>query len=436
MDARSIAANVLASVIQEQRSLDHLLPEKIELIKDKRDQAFAQELCYGVLRWYPRLSFILDKMLEKRLRKKDADIQAVLLSGIYQLEYLRTPAHAAVSASVETAKKLKKNWACSLINAVLRRYQRQTEQLQQSISSSVSAQYAHPLWLIEQLQTDWPEHWQGILQKNNDYPPLHLRVNQLRTTRKDYLQMLRTADIKATESELVDSGIHVIDPVNAEQLPGFQDGLVSVQDFAAQFAAPLLDLATGQRILDACAAPGGKTAHIYETQPELGALLALESSKRRVETLKSTIGRLQVACEIVHADAADTKQWWDGRPFDRVLLDVPCSATGVIRRHPDIKLLRKPEQIAQFAETQARLLNAIWPLLKTQGLMLYATCSVLARENDIQIENFLSLHKDVQIIEINADWGVKTRYGRQALPVCDDTDSFYYAVLRKMPVNG
>lgn len=431
MDSRSIAATTLATIVRDSRSLDSVLPGKLELLNDKRDRAFAQEICYGVLRWYPKLLSILNQLLDKPLRKKDVDIECLLLSGIYQLDYLRTPGHAAVSATVSAAKTLNKSWACSMVNAVLRRYQREHEKIQQSINTDLNAQYAHPQWIIEQVKTDWPDHWREILQKNNERPPQYLRVNSLKISRRDYLKKLSEKGLNANAPKSFDSGIHITSPVDVERLPGFQEGEVSVQDFGAQLAAKLLNVKAGQNVLDACAAPGGKTAHIYETQPGLEMLVAVEADGGRLALLNDTLQRLGIDAEVIQADTGNTSAWWDNRPFDRILLDVPCSATGVIRRHPDIKLLRKPEQIELFNQNQSRLLESVWPLLKPGGRMLYATCSILSQENDIQIEKFSRLHKDVGIIEINADWGVKTQYGRQTLPPCDETDGFYYALLEK-----
>ena len=431
-DARTIAAKTLALVIHEKHTLDKVLPGMLEKLQSKKERAFAQEICYGVLRWYPRLIFIVDELLDKPLRKKDTDIVCLLLAGIYQLDYLRTPSHAAVSATVNATKTLKKDWARSFVNAVLRRYQREHAQLNKTLQTCPSAEYAHPQWLIDQLTFDWPEHWQDILKENNEHPPLHLRVNKLISNRENYLEKLTQTDINACLSDLSPVGIQITKPVDVEQLPGFMQGEVSVQDFGAQIAAQLMSLKSGQRVLDTCAAPGGKTAHIYETEPDLRELVAIELNKSRFDKLEQTLQRLKIKARLVHADAKATESWWDGNQFDRILLDVPCSASGVIRRHPDIKILREPVQIKQFTETQSRLLESIWPLLKNDGLMIYATCSVLSQENDVQIEKFSGLHKDAQIMDIMCDWGIKTRFGRQLLPTRDQSDGFYYAVIKKL----
>jgi 16S rRNA (cytosine967-C5)-methyltransferase len=431
MNSRASAARTLSRVVKQSFPLDLALTETFNQVDDPKERSFIQALCYGVLRWYPRLEFIVDTLLDKALRQKDTDIKLLLLLGIYQLDYMRTPEHAAVSATVDACKTLKKGWATHLLNAVLRRYQREKPQLEMLINDTTSARFAHPDWLIEQLQQDWPEHWSALLDKNNTNPPMHLRVNLRSGSRDDYIKELKKAGLVAQASTLADSGICLTQPVPVEQLPGFSAGHVSVQDVGAQLAAYLLDLSAGLDVLDACAAPGGKTAHIFEVEPELGKLVAIDQDSHRITLLRSTQQRLDTKMQIIQADASDTESWWDGQLFDRILLDAPCSATGVIRRHPDIKMLRQVEQISRLNESQSALLNGLWPLLKQGGKMLYATCSMFKQENDIQIEKLLNKHDDVHLTTINANWGVATDYGRQTLPTLDDTDGFYYAVLEK-----
>lgn len=431
MDSRAIAAKVLAKLFTQRQALDRVIPALTTELDDP-DRAFVQELCYGVCRWYYRLDFVLGKLLNKPLRAKDTDIKALLLCGLYQLDFLRTPVHAAVSASVEAAVALKKPWAKQVINAVMRRYLREHDQWQAQVQSTARARYAHPDWLLLVLQRDWPNDWPAIVQSNNEYPPMQLRVNLLFNDRATYLQKLNDAGLTAQAAKIGDCGVSLTTAVGVEALPGFQAGHVSVQDFGAQLAASLLDLKPGLRVLDACAAPGGKTAHIHETQPRLANLIAVEHDENRVKLLQETKQRLQIPAEIIHADARDTDSWWDGSKFDRILLDAPCSATGVIRRHPDIKLLRQADMIALFTVTQYELLQSMWPLLQRGGKLVYATCSLLAQENDCQIDKFTNNYTDTQVLKIDGDWGIETTYGRQTVPGHDAADGFYYAILEKV----
>lgn len=431
MDARTTAARILARVMQAEITVDSAYAELIPATTGKQDRAFIKELCYGVLRWFYRLDFILDRLTDKPIRRKDSDIRALILCGLYQLGYMRTPAHAAVSASVEAAVHLNKGWAKKLINAVLRRYQREAAGLERQIRYSETALYAHPQWLIAALRSDWPECWQRILAANNQRPPMYLRVNLQKIRRDDYLRKLAACGIEAAATDETDCGVRLQTPVDVDALPGFSQGLVSVQDIGAQHAVTLLDLQAGQRVLDACAAPGGKTAHIHETEPGLAGLDAVEKDQKRLLRLKETKQRLAVNADLHHADAVQYAEWWNGIPYDRILLDAPCSATGVIRRHPDIKLLRHADAIGNYRELQAKLLAAVWSMLNKHGRLVYATCSVLAAENDSQIEIFLKKFPNAENIDIMSTWGTKTEYGIQTLPGIHAGDGFYYAVLVK-----
>jgi len=432
-DTRTLAARIIARVMKDGLTLDRLIPEMSAGLPSGRDRAFVQELCYGVLRWYPRLDFFMVKLLSTPMKKKDLDIQAAILCGLYQLEYLRTAEHAAVSASVEVATRLGKGWAGPVINAVLRRYQRESGILKQAADACETANFAHPRWLISALRDDWPDHWQHILRAANERPPMQLRVNLSRISRKAYLEELARLEIVAEPSPLLTGGISLQRPVDVNSLPGFNDGLVSVQDYGAQLAAGVIDPRPGDAVLDACAAPGGKAAHIFETCQELQRLSALDINTARVELLKATRQRLNLTMEVILGDARTPETWWDGKQYDRILLDVPCSATGVIRRHPDIKLLREPGDIPKFTRTQQELLKAIWPLLKSGGRLIYASCSLLSRENDAQLEIFRETHPEASTGEIapGPAWGVATRCGRQTLPGYGDMDGFYYAILEK-----
>lgn len=433
---RAIAARILASLLREHRPLDQLLKDKSVTTLASRDQAFVQELCYGVARWYYRLEFLLEKLLDKAPREKDLEIKTLLLCGIYQIDFLRTPAHAAVSASVDAVHILSRDWARGTVNAVLRRYLREQATLLEKLSENTAATHAHPGWLLDLLREDWPDKWERIAAGNNERPPMHLRVNRQRSTLANYLRTLENAGIPANAMAWSDCGIALAAPVDVAALPGFREGLVSVQDCGAQLAAGLLDAQPGERVLDACAAPGGKAGHILERQPQLRELIAVEQIPRRVKLLLQTLERLGLHASGIQADVSDTSTWWDGEPFDRILLDVPCSATGVIRRHPDIKLSGRLETMPRLLETQRQILGSVWPMLKRKGKLVYSTCSILRRENDDQIAAHLQLHPDATVVPVDVEWGSATLHGRQTLPGFDEMDGFYYAILEKQSGGG
>ena len=431
MQARAIAALVLTEILTRRQSLSTILPDYLERMSVHRDQSFVQELCYGVLRWYYRLNFIAQNLLEKDLKAKDTDVKALILLGLYQLGYLRTPPHAAVSATVEACVDINKPWAKKLVNAILRRAQKESDYLQTLVKDDLEAEYAHPSWLLQSLQQDYPEHWQGIAQANNIHPPMYLRVNNKQSTRSDYLAELQKNNIDATETLFSPCAIRLNKAVDVEYLPLFTEGAVSVQDLAAQLTIPLLDIQTSQRVLDACAAPGGKLAHILEQPTHFKEVIAIESDTKRFDRLQETLDRTKLKATLINTDARNTEDWWDGTPFDRILLDLPCSATGVIRRHPDIKVLRRADDISAITQTQVELLSALWPLLAQGGKLLYVTCSVLNIENDQQIQAFIQDHPDAQVIMNQPEWGRATIHGRQILPGDNDMDGFYYACLEK-----
>lgn len=431
MDARYISAKVVSEVIMTRKHLDQLLATQLMSVTDLREKSLARELCYGIMRWHPRLSFITDMLLNKPLKAKDAEILALIYSGLYQFMFLRIPDHAAISATVETARKFGKPWATELINAILRRYQREQTAIEKKIKESESALYSHPDWLISTIRHQWPDYWQTILEANNQHPPMQLRVNLRIHSRENYLQNLASMGIEATPSKTVNTGVTLAKPLNVEDIPGFQTGDVSVQDFAAQLAVPLLDAKSGHRVLDACAAPGGKTGHIHEHTPDLQKLVAVEIDAARMELLRNTTDRLKLNIKLMHADINEPATWWDGKPFDRILLDAPCSATGVIRRHPDIKYLRTPDQLTLFTQTQGRMLETLWPLLKPGGRLVYVTCSILREESDEQIATFANKYDDMEFKPIDSDWGIKSQFGRHTLPGHDETDGFYYSVIIK-----
>jgi len=430
MNPRLAAAHALAAVLQGKASLAGSLPNVLKQV-DERERALVRELALGTARWQPRLEILAAQFLDKPLRRADQDVQALLLIGLYQLLYTRIPEHAAIGETVDCASALKKNWAKGLLNAVLRRAQREAGELLPQLEKDPVVVTAHPRWLQRSLKAHWPEHWLSIRAANNLHPPMTLRVNRLRTTREEYLVQLQQAGIAASATEYSQSGIRLSQPCDVQQLPGFADGLCSVQDEAAQLSASLLDLQPGQRVLDACCAPGGKTCDILETEPGIQSLLALDLEPERLRRVQENLDRLQLNAELKAGDGRDTELWWDGQPFDRILLDAPCSATGVIRRNPDIKLTRQADDIAELAQLQGELLDALWPTLVPGGLLLYATCSVLPTENTEVIAAFLARTPAAQELPLQLTCGIAQPHGRQLLPQQSGHDGFYYALLKK-----
>jgi 16S rRNA (cytosine967-C5)-methyltransferase len=430
MNLRFAAAQVVCNVL-DGASLADALPSAIKQFPDERDQAFLQAVSYGVCRWYFRLAALLDRLLDKPLKSKDRDIYSLMLVGLYQLIDMRVPAHAAVAETVAATQKFKKIWAKGLVNAVLRNYQRHAEEINESIEDEASAYYSHPDWMIEKVADDWPNEWQDILTANNEHPPFTLRVNQKHQTRADYLIKLNQQQMNAVIVPETEAGITLAEAVSVQSLPGFASGDISVQDGAAQLAVELLQVANAHTVLDACAAPGGKTTHILERTPELAKLIALDKDSDRLQLVNENLSRLKLSAEVVCADAGRIEAWWKGELFDRILLDAPCSASGVIRRHPDIKLLREPADIVKLAKEQLHLLTALWPLLKPGGLLVYATCSIFQAENTRVLESFIAKTPDVQEEKINAKWGKECSIGRQILPGMHGMDGFYFACLLK-----
>lgn len=429
LDCRAAAAQIIAAVCTEGQSLERQLA-RLEPSVRERDRALLRELCYGSLRWHPQLSALVKPQLQKPLKKSDADIEQLLIVGAYQLLHTRIPAHAAIDTAVEASRALKKKWAAALINAVLRKLQREQQTLLEHLPEAACR--AHPQWLWQRFRTAWPQHLETIAAANNHYPPMCLRVNALQKTREDYLLALESSAIAAAACALSADGIRLHEPTDVGKLPQFAEGAASVQDEAAQLAAVLLDAQPQQRVLDACCAPGGKTCHILERQPQLRELVALDIDATRLHRVESNLQRLQLQARTLAGDAATPQTWWDNEPFDRILLDAPCSGTGVIRRHPDIKLLRTENDIVQLAELQFQLLTALWPLLASDGVLLYATCSILPEENTRVLERFLAATNDARELVIDVAWGIAQPVGRQLLPSLDGCDGFYYARLRKI----
>jgi 16S rRNA (cytosine967-C5)-methyltransferase len=427
VNSRLIAARVLSRVLQDGQSLTAALDNVMPTIESVKDKAFVQALCYGVCRYYHRLDFILNELLDKPL--KDIDVKSLILIGLYQLRFMRVKPHAAVSETVAAARK--KPWAKALVNAVLRNYLREQDRIEQQADQEPSAAFSHPRWLIDKIQQDWPQQAPQLFLENNRQPPMVLRVNLARISREHYLNQLAERDISAVPVDFCPSALMLDNPVPVDLLPGFAQGLVSVQDAAAQLAAQLLDVQPGHRVLDVCAAPGGKAAHILESQPQLKALVAVDIDASRMQRVSDNLQRLKLEAGLLVGDAANPEAWWDGQPFERILLDAPCSALGVVRRHPDIKLLRRAEDIGQLQSLQKNILGATWPLLAPGGILLYATCSVLKQENEQQIDAFLAEHSDAAQLPIEAGWGSAREFGRQIFTGESAMDGFYYARITK-----
>ena len=447
---RAEAARAIDAVATAGRSLDEALANA-DAALDPADRPLLRMLCYGTLRNHWRLREFIGQLLDKPLKAADSVIESLIALGLFQLVESRIPHHAAVSLTVDAARRLRKPKLAPLVNAVLRNFVRRD--LAATEPSTIESRYNHPAWFIERLRQDWPEHWQEILLANERRAPMWLRVNRRKTSASDYLTLLDDSqaeeasgetDAAGTLLEGFEQAIRLAVPRPVTELPGFGDGVVSVQDAAAQLAAPwLLGDRPAQggvsRILDACAAPGGKAAHLLELCTPSATLTAVDADSRRLAFVGDNLERLGLSATLVAADASEPKGWWDGEPFDRILLDAPCSGTGVIRRHPDIKLLRRKADIDTSAELQLALLEALWPLLAPGGRLLYVTCSVLACENDEVVSRFMRRTREAA--ENNGDQMLpnynirdlmhRKARGFQILPGEKDLDGFYYACLDK-----
>jgi 16S rRNA (cytosine967-C5)-methyltransferase len=428
-DPRLIAVgNVLA--VLEGCSLDDALA-RMPAGLDERDRALAAELSYGVCRWYRRLDALVTGLLRKPFKRKDFDLHALLLLGAYQLFYSRVPPHAALSTTVEATRRLGKAWAAKLVNGVLRRLQRDYEALATRVDADEAISYAQPDWLYRATREAWPEQYALILGAMQRRPPLTLRVDLNQVSRAAYVHRLTAAGIAAREHATVPTALVLDSPVGVDRLPGFSQGLVSVQDAGAQLAGGFLDLQSGLQVLDACAAPGGKTLDILQRAPGLH-VTALDIDAGRLARVAENLARAGCAAELRVGDASDPSDTgWGSRRYDRILIDAPCSATGVIRRHPDIRLLRRADDVGALVLRQATILDAMWSLLVPGGRLVYATCSLLPAENAQQIDAFCRRHQDAQPVELPATTGIRAGKGVQLLPGIDDTDGFFYAALRR-----
>ncbi len=424
MNVRAAAAQVLFQVVDKGQSLSMALPAAQQNIRP-RDHALLQEICYGALRYLPRLESIANALMDNPLKGKQRVFHHLILVGIYQLSFMRIPAHAAVGETVEGAQDLKGPRLRGLINAMLRNYQRNQEQLDAQAVSHNAGKYGHPSWLLKLLQNAYPQQWEAIVEANNSKAPMWLRVNHQHHDRDAYQALLNNENIDSSVHSQAEDALKLAAPCDVTKLPGFEKGWVSVQDAAAQLSLHYLQPQDGELILDCCAAPGGKTAHILE-RTQGSEVVAIDCDDTRLKRVHDNLKRLNLSAKVVCGDARYPQEWWQGSQFDRILLDAPCSATGVIRRHPDIKWLRRAEDIAALAELQREILDAMWQQLKPGGTLVYATCSITPQENVLQVKDFLARTSDAQLVGSELD-----NPGRQILPGEEDMDGFYYAVLTK-----
>lgn len=430
---RAAAARIVAAIAHQGQSLDRALGEHANVDAERASAALIRLLTYESLRWYLRLDALLDRFL-KPSQKIVPEVHALAIVGLAQLLHTDIPAYAAVSATVDATRLLRQPKAAGLINAILRRAQREGASLLRTIDADPARRSAHPAWLVRQLQHDWPTEWTTILEANNAHPPFWLRVNRRRTTRDAYRQRLQAEGLVSEVSPHAADALLLERAVDPRTLPGFSAGDISVQDAAAQLAVDFLEPQAGERVLDACAAPGGKTCHVLERQPALAELVAVDMAPQRLERVRENLARLSLQATVVVGDVAEPAAWWNGVAFDRVLLDVPCSATGVIRRHPDIKLLRRPTDIAALVERQQALLAAAWHMLKPGGRLVYASCSALAAENASIVGAFLRQAPAVDSTALRATaLGLRTEAGPGHAIAAGTAgmDGFYYACLQK-----
>jgi 16S rRNA (cytosine967-C5)-methyltransferase len=421
MDSVQQAAVLVISQVLSGRNLNQVLSEVLSAHSGLTPQqrGALQDLSYGTLRFYGQLANVLDALLNKPIQ--DEQIRYLLLVALYQLQYSKAAQHAVVDFAVNAVRK--RNPAASgLVNAILRNFLRNKIALIADASRTEAGRYSYPQWWINEIKAQYADDAAAILVAGNQHPPMTLRVNRRRTTAAEYLALLEQNGVQARLIE--PDAIQLEHPVPVEKLPGFMEGLVSVQDAGAQYAAGFLDVKDGMRVLDACAAPGGKSAHLLESAKI--ELLALDKDALRLERVRENMQRLQLGASLLTGDAALPADWWDGQKFQRILADVPCSATGVVRRHPDIKWLRRASDIESFAQQQQQIINALWPLLDAGGKLLYATCSIFGRENQQVISKFINDHSDATQLPLAAP-GMKQG---QLLPDAQH-DGFFYALLQK-----
>lgn len=424
LNLRALAAQTIEKVVEQGQSLSNVLPASQKALSEK-DSALLQELCYGTLRTLPQLEWIIGQLIARPMTGKQRDIHFLIMTGLYQLIFTRIPAHAALAETVEGAITLRRPQLKGLINGVLRQFQRKQEELMQAMNSG-DQQYLHPQWLLARLKRAWPEEWQKIVAANNQRPPMWLRVNRQHHSRDSWLEILQKEGKTAEPHPEHPDALRLETPCAVSQLPGFDKGWVTVQDASAQGCLALLAPQDHEFILDLCAAPGGKTTHILEAAPQ-ARVMAVDIDAQRLTRINENLQRLHMSAEVKLGDGTTPEKWCGNAQFDRILLDAPCSATGVIRRHPDIKWLRRDRDITELAALQQQILDAVWPHLKSGGVLLYATCSVLPEENHLQIAAFLKRHSNARL----ENMGTIDQPGKQVFPDPLGGDGFYYAKLTK-----
>ncbi len=428
-DTRARAAYCIKAVIFDGVQLDRALENGLQKL-ERRQHAFVSEIVFGVVRWYWRLASYAQQLLHRPFKRKDRDLYCLLLSGLYQILFMRVPEYACVSETVAAVSSMKKRWAVAVLNAVLRKFIDNKERLLAEPLQDC-ALYAHPQWLVDMLRQEWPDCWEKILHANNQKPQMVLRVNTSMTSVEEYMEELSRIGIESSRNLVSPVGLQISRPLQVDKLPGFFQGKVSVQDTASQLVAPVLDLRENHRVLDACAAPGGKTVHILENQPKLSELIAVDKVASRCDKILENLRRTGKKATVINGDVTDPGGWWDGVQYDRILVDVPCSGLGVVCRHPDIKHHRKPEDIQASVKQQLQIVAALWPLLQKNGKLVYTTCSVLHCENESQVKQLLEILDDCSVVPLPPSLGKSTGIGRQRVQGVDYGDGFYYACLTK-----
>jgi 16S rRNA (cytosine967-C5)-methyltransferase len=433
-EPRWLAAQACLAVLDRGQALDAVLSDLLAPIASSRDRSLGRRLVHAVLRDWPALNHMLGQLIERAPRRKDRPAWFVLAVGLAELREAREPAPAVVHAAVEAIRLARLGRLTGMVNGVLRQFIRRRAELEAALPDEPAIRHGYPGWLVRQIRADWPEDWSDILDQGNRPPPLWLRVNQRHWSRDQALETLLSAGYQAETVAGLPDALRLARRAAVSALPGFAEGGLSVQDGAAQLVVEYLDLDDGLRVLDACAAPGGKAAHILERAAV--DLTAIDIEAHRLGDVEHNLQRLGLKARLVQADAAASTDWWDGRPFDRILIDAPCSATGVIRRHPDIRWLRREADIETLVATQARLLDNLWPLLAPGGILVYATCSVLAAENVLQAQSFMERHDALQVLEHDGLPGRPQHPGRQILPGEMDLDGFYHLAVRRLHSEG
>ena len=420
--AKVVEKNVL--VLSNNITLEKALDEP--LVFSSRNNSLFRSLSYGIFRWHYRLEWQIDQLITKNLKPKDKKLKSLLRLGLFQLQFTRIPHHAAVSETVNAAEVLGISKTKGLVNAVLRRFLREREEIDSYLCNDAQAYTAHPNWMVDLIKKDWPDNWQVIINENNLQAPMWIRVNQRKVKIEDYLNLLEKNSLDY-EYILENKLLRLKKPIPAKLLPRYEDGWVSIQDGAAQLAFNYLDIKPGDRVLDACAAPGGKSAHILEACKDIKELVSVDINNIRLDTMRANLDRLGLKSNIICGDSCNPSEWWDGNLFEKIILDAPCSSIGVIRRHPDIKILRNKKDIENITYLQDNLLKSLWPLLKPGGSILYSTCSIMHKENQERITSFVNKVSDAYVND--RIFGGKAY--RQILPGENNMDGFFYSSIKK-----